>query len=94
MLIPAKTHKIIEPFAGFGEIIKWIYSNTKIKNIESYDIDPKCKKIVKQDIFKKVPIYKDKFVITNPPYLAKNKSVESEIYNKYKENDLYKCFIK
>jgi hypothetical protein len=40
------------------------------------------------------PLYKDKFILTNPPYLARNKSINKVIFDKYNENDLYKCFIK
>ena len=34
-----------------------------------------------------------KFVLTNPPFLSKAKSENKIIYNKYKTNDLYKCFL-
>ena len=37
--------------------------------------------------------YNNKFIITNPPYLARNKSQDKSIFDKYKTNDLYKCFI-
>jgi hypothetical protein len=40
------------------------------------------------------PSYENKFVITNPPYFARNKSKDKQIYNLYKTNDLYKCFLK
>ena len=33
------------------------------------------------------------FVLTNPPYLARNKSNDKKLYDKYNTNDLYKCFI-
>jgi hypothetical protein len=32
-------------------------------------------------------------VLTNPPYLARNKSENKEIYDKLGCNDLYKCFL-
>lgn len=32
-------------------------------------------------------------ILTNPPYLARNKSMNKELFDKYNINDLYKCFI-
>lgn len=61
--------------------------------MESYDIIPKFKGIIKRDIFKDIPVYTNKFVVTNPPYLSKNKAPNKSIFNLYKMDDLYKCFI-
>jgi len=90
--IPEYVHTIIEPFAGEGDLINFI----KQKNIqkECYDIDPKKNFIVKRDTLKYPPVYDNKFVLTNPPYLARNKSEDKSIFDLYNENDLYKCFIK
>ena len=81
---------IIEPFAGKGDLIKWIDSTYKI---EAYDIDPKHKDVVKRDTLIAPPDYNNKWIITNPPYLARNKSKDKKIYDLYDTNDLYKCFI-
>jgi len=82
---------IIEPFAGKGDLLKFFNKNEYIT--EAYDIDPKIESIIKQDTLINKPIYENKFVITNPPYLARNKSNNKEIYDKFKTNDLYKCFL-
>jgi hypothetical protein len=82
---------IIEPFAGNGDLIKFI-DDSKYK-IECYDIDPKKDFIIKRDTLLEPPDYNDKYVITNPPYLARNKSTDKKIFDKYNTNDLYKCFI-
>lgn len=80
---------LIEPFVGNGDILKWIGDY----NIEIYDIDVKIKNCVKRDSLKNPPIYEDKFVITNPPYLNKNKSENKEIFDLYNTDDLYKASI-
>uniref|UniRef100_A0A6C0C7Y2 Uncharacterized protein n=1 Tax=viral metagenome TaxID=1070528 RepID=A0A6C0C7Y2_9ZZZZ len=90
--IPENIKDIIEPFAGACDLIKYINKQGKY-NIELYDIDPKLDSIKKQDTLMNPPSYKNKYVITNPPYLARNKSDEKELFNKYDVNDLYKCFI-
>jgi len=92
MTIPRGTHNIIEPFVGNGDLLKFI-KNQENYELEIYDIDPKCKNAIKRDTLKNPPDYTNKFVLTNPPYLARNKNKDKELYDKYNTNDLYKCFI-
>jgi hypothetical protein len=89
MAIPEDVEEIVEPFAGNGDLLNF----AKDYKIKCYDIDPKKDFIIKQDTLKFPPYMKDKFVLTNPPYLARNKSTNKELYDKYNTNDLYKCFI-
>lgn len=91
--LPSHT-KIIEPFAGAGDLITWIHQNGHHEEIEAYDIEPKSDGIQVRDTLLNPPCYDGKYVITNPPYLARNKSSHKEIFDKYHTNDLYKCFIK
>jgi hypothetical protein len=90
--------RIIEPFAGKGDLIKWLIDIGNTLPIESYDIDPKYNGTIKRDTLLTPPNYKDSWVITNPPYLARNKCDKNEtitrnIYDLYDTNDLYKCFL-
>lgn len=82
------TNNLIEPFVGSGEILKWAEIN------ETYDIDPKISNVKQQDTLTNPPDYNNKFVITNPPYLLRNKNKDKTLYEKYKTDDLYKVFIK
>jgi len=91
--IPENITKIIEPFAGKGHLLNFINDNTKYI-IETYDIDPKLNSTIKRDTLKNPPSYKHKFILTNPPYLARNKTSNKTLFDKYDTNDLYKCFIK
>ena len=93
MNIPTNDQIIIEPFAGECDLMNFL-KNKSLYTIEYYDIDPKFDFIIKQDTLKNPPIYKNKYIITNPPYLARNKNKEKSIYDQYNLNDLYKCFIK
>ncbi len=98
MSIPENTNIIIEPFVGHGDLIKWV-NNIQgiIYNFECYDIDPKESQninIIKRDTIDNPPSYKNKFIITNPPYLARNKTNNKHLFDKYDTNDLYKCFIR
>lgn len=96
--IPDNVINIIEPFAGNGDLLNFInkeQEKNNIKyNVECYDIEPKKNDIIKRDTIKDPPNYTNKFIITNPPYLARNKSKDKEMFNKYDVNDLYKCVIK
>jgi hypothetical protein len=92
--IPPHIKNIIEPFAGDGDLINFIKKDNIPYNIECYDIDPKKEFIVQRDTIKDPPIYSNKYIITNPPYLARNKSTDKTLFDKYNTNDLYKCVIK
>ena len=98
LFIPKNIKNIIEPFAGNGDLIPFIKQiekeNKNNYNIECFDIDPKKKYIIKRDSILHPPDYNNKFIITNPPYLARNKSSNKTLFNKYNVNDLYKCIIK
>ena len=93
MFIPDNVKNIIEPFAGNCDLIKFIKDKT-LYNIEYYDIEAKKDFITHRDTLNNPPSYENKFILTNPPYLARNKSNHKEIFDKYDENDLYKCFIR
>ena len=90
--IPDKIKNITEPFYGNGDLIKFI-DKTKY-NIKCYDIEPKNNIAIKKDTIKNPPNYNNEYIITNPPYLARNKSKDKTLFDKYDVNDLYKCFIK
>ena len=93
MYIPDNIKNIIEPFCGNGDLLNFIEDKSKY-NIECYDIEPKKDFIINQDTILNPPNYNNKFIITNPPYLARNKNDIKSLYDKYDVNDLYKCFIK
>ena len=92
MEIPNNVKTIIEPFVGKGDLLKFILNKEKYI-LEIYDIDPQIENTIKQDTLSNPPCYSNKFVLTNPPYLAKNKGTDKRLYQKYECDDLYKCFI-
>jgi hypothetical protein len=81
--------RVIEPFAGRGDLLEWAS-----REIIAYDIDPKHPKVQERDTLLDPPDYRDSWILTNPPYLARNKSDSKVYFDLYKTNDLYKCFIK
>ena len=92
--MPPKTARcVIEPFAGKGDLLEWLVKNGNTLPIELYDIDPKKEGVIRRDTLMDPPNYKDSWIITNPPYLARNKCDKKEIFDRYDTNDLYKCFI-
>jgi hypothetical protein len=96
--IPLNITHIVEPFTGNCDLISFIKieennNNTKYI-IESFDIEPVQNYIIKQDTILNPPNYNNKYLITNPPYLARNKSKNKLLFDKYNVNDLYKCVIK
>ncbi len=82
----------VDPFAGNGDLLSWAKEHNAL-SIEGYDID-KTKKFITRDTLNQPIDYTNKWVITNPPYLAKNKNKNKILYDKYNLDDLYKIAIK
>lgn len=79
---------VVEPFVGNGDLL--IFNN----GYEIYDIDPRIENTIQRDTILNPPDYINKLVVSNPPYLYRNKSTDKTIYDLYNVNDLYKAFIK
>lgn len=94
MYVPESTKILIEPFCGEGDLVKFAKKNQFVLELECYDIQPKYEYIIQRDTLQNPPDFKGKFILTNPPYLARNKCGEKRNFDTYQENDLYKCFIK
>jgi hypothetical protein len=92
MSIPENINKVIEPFTGNGDLLNF-FDTTKYK-VNCYDIEPKKDFVIKRNTINNPPSYTDAFLITNPPYLARNKSKDKSMFDKYDVNDLYKCVVK
>lgn len=88
----------IEPFVGKGHLIQFLKNYYHIDlsslNIQFFDLENHIQNTIVQDTLLHPPDYKNKYVVTNPPFLARNKSDKKEIYEMYGNDDLYKCFIK
>jgi len=84
--------RVIEPFSGTGQLCVWA-ATKGFYDVETYDLDPKTERAETRDSILNPPNYKDKFVVTNPPFLALNKTDAKEPFEKWKTNDLYKCFV-
>lgn len=92
MSLPSPFHSlsVIEPFAGNKDLLEHFKSESPVI---CYDIDPKHPDIQQRDSLLNPPDYTNKFVITNPPFLARNKSDSKGVFDKYGQNDLFKCFL-
>lgn len=79
---------IIDPFAGEWDLLN-LFDNPK----EAFDIEPKNSYTIQRDVLLNPIKLTKKWVITNPPYLAKNKSKDKTLYNLYNTDDLYKASL-
>lgn len=91
--IPEDISLIIEPFCGQGHLLQHIPMDHQAE-IVCYDIDPKTENTIRRDVLLNPPDMTNGWIITNPPFLARNKNSQKEIYDKYDTNDLYKAFLK
>lgn len=96
-----KSKIIYEPCCGNGDIINYLinndFLNIDISNIKYYDIiNQSYKNVIIQDTIINPLDYNNSYIITNPPFLAKNKMIK-EMKDKYKDlkncNDLFELYI-
>lgn len=80
---------LIEPFVGEGNLLGLFPSS----EWELFDIEAMIENVVQQDTLMTPPDYSGKWVVTNPPYLARNKAGNKELFDKYGLDDLYKIAI-
>lgn len=78
--------RLIEPFCGDGDLLSLL----PLGDWECYDIEFHSNSI-QRDTLLSPPEYKNKWVITNPPYLAQNKAKDKTVYSLYNVDDLYKA---
>jgi hypothetical protein len=81
---------LVDAFAGDKDLVR-LFPNNKW---ELYDIKPLHADIHKRDSLLNPPDYSGKWIVINPPYLAKNKCEDKTLYEKYNLDDWYKCAIK
>lgn len=81
---------VTEPFAGDGDIVEWCLLSGAA-NVIQYDIEPKNDKTIRNDSILNPKL--EGVVVTNPPYLSKNKNKEKTPYDMWKQNDIYKCHL-
>jgi hypothetical protein len=81
---------VLDPFAGGGDLLRWADAQG-CASVEGLDIDPKLSNefTAENDSLKAIPI--TQFILTNPPYLAKNKmsAEQKKIYPMPEHEDLY-----
>ena len=85
---PLPSLPVIEPFCGAGDLLR----HCAVEGAEAYDIEPQHPGTVQRDTLLSPPDYAGKFVLTNPPFVAKNKA-GSPAFAAYRHDDLYKCFL-
>jgi hypothetical protein len=84
---------VIEPFAGKGDLLSWLEENGNQLPVEAYDIEPQRAGIQQRDTLANPPDYSNAYVITNPPFLARNRSVCKRLFDQWDTDDLFKCFL-
>ena len=97
---PASTVPVIEPCVGQGHLVQWLRKKGYTGAVEAYDIELKtliantldCK-VAQRDTLMNPPDYGDKYVLSNPPYFARNKCVDKAPFDRYNANDLFKCYL-
>ena len=84
--------RILEPFAGSNNLIKYLQSMKLCNKYASYDINPASDAVKKLDAISFFPKGYD-VCITNPPWLSRNSAKKRKIMFPYKYDNIYKHCI-
>lgn len=91
---PPAGSRVVEPFAGAGHLLDWLSSAAAS---EAYDVAPGRADVARRDTLRDPPDYIGKYVVTNPPYLARNRMQKDDpnrqLCQQMGQDDLYKCFL-
>jgi hypothetical protein len=105
-----KVKCIVEPFVGQGDLLHYLVQQCGGVSIEkpiiANDISMTAEtrhglekqfpgiQVYTRDLFRQPVDLKDSFVLTNPPFLAKNKATgDKTVFQEWDGDDLYKCFL-
>jgi len=81
---------VLEPFAGANNLIRALQEIDMAEEFASFDIDPTHSEVLYRDTIRDFPRGFD-FVVTNPPWLAKNSAKRRGLaYPQTEYDDLYK----
>ena len=86
---------VLDPCEGHGDLTNWAWKNGAT-DIEGYDIEPVLDHTEYRDLYstdQPLPDYSGKLIVTNPPYLSSNRSDDKTVFDTWKQNDLYKCYL-
>lgn len=84
---------VIDPFCGENDLLNWAKKHGSGSTF-GVDIDESLEGPDDYvDSFQDPYDYEGSFILMNPPYLAKNKSVDKTVHNQYNTDDLYKAAI-
>ena len=82
----------VELCAGALDLV--FYAGAERFGDRIYDVDPTHSSITKRDTLLNPVSLVGKFLMLNPPYLAKKKATDKRAFAKYGQDDLYKCYVK
>lgn len=80
---------LVEPFVGEGDLLPLF----PLHPWEQYDVE-EYEGVELRDTLVNPPDYRGKWVVTNPPFLVKNKATDKRLFDRYDEDNLYKIFLR
>jgi len=80
-----KNECVVEPFSGGGDLARWC-DEVPVKTVILLDLKNGHDSIMR-------PHFTHDVIVTNPPYLSRNKNKNKAPYDLWGQDDLYKCFL-
>lgn len=81
---------VTEPFAGGGDLTRWCLENGATE-VQQFDIEPQNEETMLNDSIMN-PVFHG-VIVSNPPYLSRNKNKDKTAYDHWQHSDLYKCHL-
>jgi hypothetical protein len=84
---------VVDPFAGQKDLLRWAEHNGAA-SVKGYDLVPQSSDIIRNDSLKNPTDYTGLIVVSNPPYLSRNKTKgDKSVFDQWNQNDYYKCHL-
>jgi hypothetical protein len=83
---------VVDPFAGRGDLLR-LFKNHKLY---AFDIDVRVEGVIERDTLLSPLNYRDKWVVTNPPYLYKGRvsKDDKELFDRWQVDNAWKAAVR
>ena len=84
---------VVDPFAGGCDLLRWAVRHG-CRGTLGLDLEPTSTSILQNNSIENPPDYSGKLVLTNPPYLSRNKyKGDKSVFDQWGFDNLYKCHL-
>lgn len=88
-----KGKSVVDPFVGAADLLSWAVRHGCSDTL-GLDLEPQNHSVIQNDSIANPPDYTGWLVLTNPPYLSRNKyRGDKSVFDQWGFDNLYKCHL-